>query len=249
MPEPDAARADKLAFYLLKSVNKAIRQYRMLHAGDRVLVATSGGKDSLSLIDLMYRRQRTAPDHISLQAAHIATDASCGRAVPLAWLQEYCLQRRIPFTCEQIEIARELSETELSPCFRCAWQRRKALFNLADKLGCNIVAFGHHADDIAETALMNLFYNARFRRMAPKLKLFDGRLILVRPLALVEERELLPFVQASGFPIQGEPCLYAGDSRRTLVRRLLREIEEDCHQVKRHIFRAIEQIEGDVDDG
>jgi len=245
MTDISALKTEKLAFYLLKSVNKALRQYHMLHPGDRVLVAVSGGKDSLTALDLLYRRQRTAPDRISLRAAHIASDASCGRVVPLAWLEEYCAERSIPFYTTHIELAKELQETRLSPCFRCAWQRRKALFSLAETYGCNVLAFGHHADDIAETTLMNLFYNARFRRMEPKSLLFDGRLLIIRPLALVEERDIIPFVRASAFPIEGESCPYAQDSRRTLVRRMLREIEQDCHHVKRHIYRAVENARGE----
>lgn len=243
----DMSRADKLAFYLLKSVNKAIRQYGMLHPGDRVLVAVSGGKDSLTALDLLYRRQRVAADRITLQVAHIRSDAYCGRAVSEDWLAAYCQERMIPFHQEYIEIARELSETNLSPCFRCAWQRRKALFNLADRLNCNKLAFGHHADDIAETVLMNLFYNASIRRMEPRADLFNGRLTVIRPLALTEERDIVPFVQAAGFPIQGEPCPYGQNSRRTLVRRILREVEQECHQVKRHIYRAIENNRGGGD--
>lgn len=240
----DEARADKLAYYLLKAVNKAIRYYRMLANGDRVLVAVSGGKDSLTLLDLLQRRQRSAPEHYQLIAGTLRSDFHCGRAVPEEWLRAWCEARYIPWVCEELPIAEEMARTTtVSRCFRCAWLRRKALFQMAARLGCNKVAFGHHADDIAETTLMNLFYNARIQRMAPKVSFFGGQLVVIRPLALVEERDIVSFAQASGFPIAGEPCPEGQRSRRALVRRLLRELEADCHQVKRHIYRAVERYE------
>lgn len=237
---PDNERAEHLAFYLQKSLNKAVHSYGLLSNGDTVLVAVSGGKDSMTCLDLLYRYRRYAPVHYTLQVAHIRTDWSCGRVVPESWLAEYCRQRSLPFIVEEIAIAEELRQTNLSRCFRCAWNRRRALFRLTDTLGCNKLAFGHHADDIAETTLMNLFYNASLRRMEPRMELFDGRLTVIRPLALIEERDIVPFVQASGFPLEGEPCPEGLNSRRALVHRMLREVEGECHQVKRHIFRAIE---------
>jgi len=243
-PQADKARADKLAYYLLKAVNKASHQYRMFSEGDQVLVAVSGGKDSLTALDLLHRRQYSAPEHYRLTAALVRTDFHCGRTVSEEWLRAWCEAQRIPLVVDEIQIAEELAHTTtISKCFRCAWLRRKALFSLAGRLGCNKLAFGHHADDIAETTLMNLFYNARLQRMQPKIRLFGGILVIIRPLAFVEERDIVPFVRASGFPIGGEPCPEGLNSRRMVIKRLLREIEGDCHDVKRHIYRAIERYE------
>lgn len=234
-------KVDRLAHYLLRAVNKAVRRYRMIADGTRILVAVSGGKDSLTLLDLLHRRRQMAREHYTLVAAHIRSDAHCGRAAPVTWLQAWCETRGIPLYMQDLALADELATANANKCFRCAWNRRKALFQLADHLGCATLAFGHHADDIAETTLMNLFYSGRLARMEPKVSFFGGRLLVIRPLALVEERDIVPYARASGFPIQGEPCPEGRNSRRATIKRLLRELEQEHPQVKRSIFSAVER--------
>ena len=241
-PSPDPARADRLAHYLLRAVNKACYAYRLLDKGDVVLVAVSGGKDSLTLLDLLWRRQALARERYRLIVGHVRSDWHCGRAAPLPWLQGWCAARGLELAVEEMAVADDLRAMRKSRCFRCAWVRRKTLFTLAERLGCNKLALAHHADDIAETTLMNLFYNARIASLAPKMRLFDGRLTVVRPLALVEERDIPPFVRASGFPIVGEPCPEGLTGRRALVKRVLRELESENHRVKRSIFAAVNRL-------
>ena len=236
-----ALKADRQAFYLLKSVNKAQRKYRLFDDQDAILVAVSGGKDSMSLLDLLHRRRRVAPEKYSLIAGHIQTDVHCGMAAPEEWLRAWCEERGIPLVTERISLAHELSDASVSKCFRCSWNRRKALFEIADRLQCNKLAFGHHADDIAETTLMNLFYSGRLYRMEPRVSLFEGRLIVIRPLALVEARDVADYARASGFPVRGDPCPASQHSKRALVRRILRELEQGSHKVKRSINSAVEQ--------
>ena len=242
----DPERAERQAFYLLKGLNKANRRYRLLADGDRILVAVSGGKDSLTALDLLRRRLRVSREHYRLIAAHIRSDFHCGQAAPVEWLREQCAAWHIQLVEDEMAVAQELAETDQSPCFRCAWNRRRALFNLAQQWDCNKLAFGHHADDIAETTLMNLFYSARFHRMEPRMTLFSGRLVVIRPLALIEERDVADYARANGFPITGAPCPEGLDSRRALIKRILRELERDNHKVKRSIFSAIERNQAEL---
>lgn len=239
-------RADRLAYYLQKSITKADKRFRMLEEGDRILVAVSGGKDSLSLLDLLRRRQATSRVHYTLVAGHIRTDAHCGRAVPLAWLESWCAEQGLPLALSDIVVADALKTTEKSACFVCSWHRRKALFTLARSLGCNKLAFGHHGDDVAETVLLNLLYASRIEGMAGKSSFFGGELTVIRPLLLVEERDLAAFAQASGFPIQGEACPAGEGSQRSQVKQMLRELETGRHRIKRSIFRAVDRYETEM---
>jgi len=236
-------RADKLAFYLQKAITKADKRFRLLEQGDRILVAVSGGKDSLSLLDLLQRRQATSRAHYALVAGHVGSDAHCGRAVPLEWLQSWCADHALPLAVADMAVADALATTDKSACFVCAWHRRKALFELAKSLDCNKLAFGHHGDDMAETVLLNLLYAARIEGMAGKSAFFGGELTVIRPLLLIEEQDLATYAQASGFPIQGEPCPAGIDSQRAQVKRMLRELEVGRHRIKRSIFRAVDRYD------
>ncbi len=236
-----ADRAERLAYYLLKALNKAQRKYRLLADGDVILAAVSGGKDSLTMLDLLERRRRTGQEHYSLVATHIVSDYYCGRKVPDEWLSAWCAAKNIPLVLEPIEVAEEITASERGRCFLCARARRRALFEMADRMGCNKIALGHHADDVAETTLMNLLYSGRIDTIEPKADFFEGRLVVIRPLILIEERDIVPYAQASGLPLAGELCPDGAVSRRAFVKELLRQAEREHHDVKRSMYYAMER--------
>jgi len=215
---------DRLAFFILKNLGKAVRQYGMIRPRDRIAVAVSGGKDSLSLVHLLQFYRRAAGIDFEIAAVHVLGDATgvTGLHVPLRdWLAAESLPFRI--------VSPEVTAGEELPlgCQRCTWLRRKALFQAADSLGCNVVAFAHHADDAAQTTLLNLLYGSQVRTLAPVADYFEGRFRLIRPLLLVPESDLAHLARASGFPAPPPACPRAGDSRRKLMGEMLKLLGRD----------------------
>lgn len=242
--------SDKLAYYLLKKVNKAIREHGLIADGDRLAVAVSGGKDSLSLLRLLRVRRRSAREQYDVVAVHVvpASDAPCRAGGDTSALEAWFQGEGVEYAFVPMEPAGGQPDRESqSPCFHCAWRRRKALFLAAERLNCNKVAFGHHADDVAQTTLLNLFYQGRLETMRPRVEFFGGKLTVIRPLAYVPEKELVRFAAACAFPPAPAPCVTAETSRRTLMAHILRTVEETYPKVKINLWRAVERAQNHDD--
>jgi tRNA 2-thiocytidine biosynthesis protein TtcA len=236
---PDKGLADRLSFYLLKKVNKAIREHRLIEEGDRVAVAVSGGKDSLGLLRLLRDRQRSARERYELVALHVLDEAQRGQSGCPAELEEW-LQHEVG---EYHLLDMDISEDEPRPlnCFRCSWHRRKALFRAAHRLGCPKLALAHHADDAAQTALLNLFYHGRLETIEPRVSFFGGQVIVIRPLIRVPEKEMMRFARASAFPVCSGCCPREDESRRERMKELMREVERDMPRARINLLRAVDR--------
>ena len=200
------------------------------------MVAVSGGGDSLSLLQLLLMRHRSVPERYDLIAVHVYDDAGPDERLRTdleAWFQA----SGVEYAFEPLEVPTD--EPRPLSCFRCAWHRRKALFLAADRLNCNKVAFGHHADDAAETALLNLFYSGRLESMDPRVQFFGGKITVIRPLIYVSKEELTRFAQTSGFPPPPPRCLNSLTSRRARMQAILQELESDCRGAKSNLLRAL----------
>ena len=226
----------RLAYWLLKDVNRAIREYAMLADGDRVAVAVSGGKDSLSLLRLLDVRRQSAPERYELAAIHVIGDAR-GPGTPthpplLDWLATSDYEHEI--------VPLRLPDDEQVPlnCQRCTWNRRRTLFEAAQRLGCNVVALGHHADDLAQTTLMNLLASGKVETMAPRREYFDGALRLIRPLCYVAEKDIRRFARACAFPSPPEDCPRSHESRRRVAADLLHLAEREFQNTRINLLRA-----------
>ena len=231
--------------YLYKAVNRAMGQalhrYDMISNGDRILVGLSGGKDSLSLMwFLNERKQRILIDY-DLVAVYVDLGFDNGFSERLQSYGDVCgYDIRIEYT--DYGLIAHSSQNRENPCFLCARLRRKRLFELAEALNCNKIAFGHNKDDLIETLFMNMCYAGEISTMLPSQSFFKGKFKLIRPLAFVEEDTLKRFARQKGFPEFINPCPTARVSKRQEIKKMLKQLYAANKKTKGNIFRSMSHI-------
>jgi len=225
-------------------IGKAIHRFGLVQDGDRILVGVSGGKDSLTLLNLLQERQKRVPIDYELIPVHIDLGFDSGRAEVLKGFFE---MHGLPYHIEFTDIGRKAnsSENRENPCFLCSWERRKQLFHLAHRLKCNKIALGHHKDDIIETLLLNIFYSGEISTMLPLQTLFKGKITLIRPLALLEEKKIERFAREMELPFGPSGCPSSGKTKRREVKELIESLEKKNRRVKGNIFRSLSNIKMD----
>jgi tRNA(Ile)-lysidine synthase TilS/MesJ len=228
----------KTGAYISNRIGKAIADYNLIEDKDRILVAVSGGKDSLAMLKLLAERKKWAPVSYELIAIHIESDALCDKGFRRK-LTRIFKDTGVKYRFKKIKLLRE---DRKKSCFWCSWNRRKALFIEAGKLNCNKIALGHHKDDIVETLLLNIFYQGEFAAMNPRQELFKGKVTIIRPLCYVEEKSTRRFAKESGFPSQVCRCPNSDTSKRRVMKNLISSLEKDCGHVKTNIFRSISRV-------
>ena len=223
--------------FLSKKVGKAIWDYRMLADGDKLLVAVSGGKDSLTLLRVMKERLRFVPIEYDLVACHVD--------MGFPWLDTDQLKRHfeeeaVPYVIKSPD--KRWNPTDPFDCFWCSWNRRKVFFSLMAEMGCSKLVLGHHMDDIVETMLMNLLFNGEIGTMKPYQEMFNGEFAIIRPLAYVEEKELKRVAARLELPVIKSQCPNGDLSKRRLVKGMIAEMEKHNRNVKKNVFRSLQRV-------
>lgn len=222
-------------------MRKAITDYHMLRDGDRVAVGVSGGKDSVALLDGLYRLQAYAGIDFSICAVTIDPRFG-GRETDYSAITGLCTDRNIPHVIKRSDLGHIIFEErrETNPCSLCARMRRGMLHDLAKANGCNKVALGHHRDDAVETFVMNLFHEGRIGCFSPVSYLSRKDLTLIRPLVLAPEREVANAVQRSGLPVVKSKCPVDGATAREDTKNWLREMDKNTFPgLSKRLFGAI----------
>lgn len=234
---------EKLETRLCRLVGQAIADYRMIEAGDKVMVCLSGGKDSYGLLEILLSLRSRAPIDFDLIAVNLDQKQP---GFPAHVLPDYLTRRGVPFhieTRDTYSIVKRLIPEGQTTCSLCSRLRRGHLYRLATELGATKIALGHHRDDILETLLLNMFFTGKLKAMPPKLRSKSGRHLVIRPLAYVKEADLARYAALLEFPII--PCDLCGsqeDLKRKQVKTLLHEWNERFPGSNDSMFAALSNV-------
>ncbi len=228
---------------LAHEMGRCVADYELIEAGDRVMVAISGGKDSYTLLHLLERARQRAPVSFEIIAVHLdqGQPGYDGAALE-AWLRERGYEHRI-VRKDTYRVVTKLIPEGQTYCSMCARLRRGILYNVAQSLGCTKIALGHHRDDAIETLMLNMMFNGSLSAMPAMHVSDDGRNTVIRPLLYASERDITAYSEQLNFPII--PCNLCGSQEnlwRQQVKEMLDDIEQRAPQVRQSMLAALKNV-------
>ena len=236
--EPEEIECIRLRARMTKRFHKACADYGLIADGDHILIGLSGGKDSLALVEFLGKRAQVYVPRFKVTAVYVRVKERSYQS-DIAYLERFCQAVHVPFVVRETEIG---ADEKKDPCFLCSWFRRKALFDVAQELGCNKIALGHHKDDIVETLLMNMIFQGSIGTIPPLLQMEKMPIQMIRPLCLIEEREIVQYATLVGYEQQIKSCPFEKESSRAQMKTLLTQLETLNPNVRDSIWGAMENI-------
>lgn len=223
--------AQRLEHKIRQRFHEACKEYALLEDGDKVLVALSGGKDSLELVRLLAAQAKIHKPAIQVEVAHVVM-TNIPYETDRTYIQQFCEEQgltlhilRTSFDDSESTLA-GLARKRRTKCFLCSWNRRKALFEFAVQNGFNKLCLGHHQDDFIVTYLMNQMLEGRIETMKPAMSMEHYPLTIIRPLCMVEESDIAALADLLNFARQKTICPYDTATMRATATDLFRQMEE-----------------------
>lgn len=224
-------------------MTRTIAAWNLVEAGDHIMVCVSGGKDSYTLLELMWRARSKAPFDFDITAVHLDQGQPGYDGTPLrTWLESFGAPFRIVEADTYSKVV-ELTDEGKSFCGPCSRLRRGILYATADELGCNKIALGHHRDDALETLLLNLFYSGRLQAMPAGYTTDAGQFTVIRPLIECAESDIVAHAATAAYPIL--PCNLCGSQdglQREKMGELMRSLEADHPHLRSVMLNAVRNV-------
>ena len=225
---------------ILGYMRKAIDNYNMIEDGDKIAVALSGGKDSISMLMGFKNLQRFYPKKFDIVAVTINPGFP---EFDTEFLQDLCNDLDVPFIVENGHMQEIVFDirNEKNPCSLCANIRRGMLNSIAIREGCNKIAVGHNEDDVLETFLMNLFYAGSINTFAPVSYMDRSKITLIRPLIYSPEKYIRSFVKRNNIKVMPKACPMDGYSKREDMKTFLANMQKQIPHVRANLYGAIKR--------
>lgn len=222
---------------------RAMHTYNMVEDGDRIAVGVSGGKDSLTTLNVLLRVQKISNINFEIIPIHIHpnTDTASYEVI-----ENYCKKNGLDLIVEHTNLSDMLfGEKEVkNPCFLCGRIRRGILYRIMKERNINKLALGHHKDDIIETFMMNVLYQGNMKMMKPSYISEEYGVRVIRPLAYVEESDIIKYVKKMELPVVKSDCPYetSENSKRLRVKNLIKDLSQENSNVRSVIFNSIREF-------
>ena len=234
---------NKLQKRLRREVGKAISDFNMIEAGDRVMVCLSGGKDSYAMLDILLHLKNHAPIDFSIVVVNLDQKQP---GFPEYVLPNYLDKLNVEYKIveeDTYSIVTDKIPEGKTTCSLCSRLRRGILYRTAGEIGATKIALGHHMDDMVETLFLNMFHGARMKSMPAKLVSDDKKNVVIRPLAYCRESDLQKLAELKGFPII--PCNLCGSQenlQRKNIKAMLVEWEKQQPGRVVNVFKSMQRI-------
>ncbi len=227
---------------IVSKVQSAVEHYNMIKNGDRIAVGVSGGKDSVLLLCALAELRRFYKNKFEIEA--VTLDMKFGDTEgDFSQIKELCQRLNVHYTIKPTDLWKIIFEIrkESNPCSLCARMRRGALHDLTKELGCNKIALGHHLDDAVETFYMNIFNGGNIGSFSPVSYLSRKDIYMIRPLVFLTERDVTNASARLHLPIVKSKCPADGNTERTNVKELIKNLEQTYPDIKDKTFKAMQR--------
>lgn len=228
----------------------AVKKYNLINKGDKIGVCISGGKDSMLLAKLIQQLHKFS--EVPFEAEYIVMDPGYNK-INREKIESNAKKLQVPIKIFETNIFDVANKTEKSPCYLCARMRRGHLYKIAQDLGCNKIALGHHFNDVIETTLLGMFYGSQLQTMPPMLHStnFEG-MELIRPMYCIHEDAIINWRNYNNLDFIQCACRFTerndsseeevSDSKRQEVKLLLKKLKKDNPNIEKSIFNSIHSV-------
>jgi tRNA 2-thiocytidine biosynthesis protein TtcA len=239
--------ASKRRTVMLREMKRTIAKFGLLESGDHVIIAVSGGIDSLTMLDLLADKSPWWAREVRFTPVHIVAGFP-QQEEKLENLAEFSRERGMELIVvhhPEIATIAMSGERPQNPCFVCSRLRRKAILETAEKIDANKIAFGHHREDVLQTFLINIFWGREISTMMPIQPLFGGRFRIIRPMFMINESKVRNYALSHEIIELSAQCPMEGKTKRDYVSDLLNKLEKDHKGTKSNLFRSLFHVKPD----